>query len=135
MGVYRDIIERYWDDDVSNRKVLVVCQPKSINTELVQDLVKGFGAIVQTGEDDIDAFCILSSAKSLFIASTSSTFSQMAALLAAQKNERVQVHYPTHTLDNPPATLYVTSWKYHLTNAQHNGVAEFDVDIQRFSQE
>lgn len=134
VGVYRDIIERYWEGDSIGREVLVICQPGSINTDLVQDLVTEFGAIVQTGEDNIDAFCILSSAKSLFIASTSSTFSQMAALLAEQKNEGVQVHYPTHTLDNPPVTLNVSSWKYHLTNTEQNGIAEFDAKVHHFSQ-
>ena len=130
MGVYRDIIEQY-SDGKHERKVVVVCQPDSVNSGIVKDIVKEFKAVAQTGEDSIDAFCILSSAKSIFIASTSSTFSQMAALLAAQKDGGVQIHYPTHTLDYPAVTLNVSSWKYHLTKTDKSGVAEFDVDHQR----
>jgi hypothetical protein len=130
VGVYRDIINEY-TDGIHGRKVTVVCQPDSVNSDIVQDIVREFEAAVYTGEDAIDAFCILSSARSIFIASTSSTFSQMAALLASQKHAQVQVHYPTHTLDYPAVTLNVTSWKYHLTNANNSGVAEFDVDHER----
>lgn len=131
IGAYRDIINRYSNNSTNTRKVIVVCQPKSIETDVVQDLVKEYNAVVQPGKDNIDAFCILANAKSLFIPSTSSSFSEMAALLAAQKNEKVQVHYPTHTLDYPMVTLNVTSWKYHLTNKDNNGIAEFDVDHHR----
>lgn len=125
VGVYRDIIERYYNGS-NDREVVVVCQPKSVESDVVQDLVKEFGARVLTGSDNIDAFCILRNSQVL-IASTSSTFSQMAALLAEQSNGNIQVHYPTHTLDYPPVTIKVPSWRYHLVNAEGSGIAKFDV--------
>jgi hypothetical protein len=41
---------------------------------------------------------------------------------------QVEVHYPTHTLEYPMVTLKVPGWKYHLTNNETNGIADFDVD-------
>ena len=73
MGVYRDIINRY-SNSTNGREVVVVCQPKSAETDFVQALVKEFGTVVRTGTDNIDAFCILSGAQGLFIPSTSSSF-------------------------------------------------------------
>ena len=138
VGVFRDIINKYYHDE---KDVWVVCQPKSVNSTLVQDLVKEFNAQVHTGTDNIDAFCILARAR-IHIPSTSSSFSQMAALLAQSNVKKiygndtfVEVHYPTHTLDRPMVTLKVPGWKYHLTNSNNNGVKDFDVDHSRLSVE
>ena len=128
VGVYRDIIQQYSQND--RPEIIVVCQPRSVESEIVQGLVKEFNATVQTGSDNIDAFCILSNAH-FIIPTTSSTFSQLAALLAQQKHDNVQVHYPTHTLNRPGVTLKVPTWKYHLTNSKNDGIAEFDVDHKR----
>ncbi|KAL9185302.1 hypothetical protein ACHAXT_003079 [Thalassiosira profunda] len=131
VGVYRDIIEKYATSSKDERQVVVVCQPKSINTTIVQDLVQEFGAVVRPGENNIDGWCILRSARGMIIPSTSSSFSELAALLAGHENDNVQVHYPTHTLRNPMVTLKIPSWKYHLTNRNNTGVAVFDVDHER----
>ena len=131
VGVYRDIIEKYSTSSKDERQVVVVCQPKSVNTTIVQDLVTEFRAVVHTGESNVDAFCILKSARGIIIPSTSSSFSQLAALLAEHENENVQVSYPTHTLDFPKVTMKVPTWKYHLTNSNNTGIAEFDVDHER----
>ena len=128
--MYRDIIDKYSQSE--QPKIIVVCQPRSVESDLVQGLVKDLNAVVQTGSDGIDAFCILSNAR-FIIPTTSSSFSQLPALLAQQKYGDVQVHYPTHTLDRPGITLKVPSWKYHLTNTDNDGIAEFDVDHERLN--
>jgi hypothetical protein len=137
VGVFRDIINRYYKKD--GYVVWVVCQPKSVKSEIVQDLVKEFNAKVHTGTDNIDAFCILARAR-IHIPTTSSSFSQMAALLAESNikdrygnTSHVEVHYPTHTLDYPMVTLKVPGWKYHLTNEECTEILEFDVDHSRLS--
>eukprot|EP00804_Cyclotella_cryptica_P014251 CCRYP_005665-RA/>CCRYP_005665-RA protein AED:0.17 eAED:0.17 QI:292/1/1/1/0.83/0.71/7/853/877 len=137
VGVFLDIINKYYKTKDSGREIWVVCQPKSIKSDIVQDLVKKLGAKVHTGADNIDAFCILSRAR-IHIPTTSSSFSQLAALLAEERIRekygnfsQVEVHYPTHTLEYPMVTLKVPGWKYHLTNNETDGIAEFDVDHSR----
>ena len=130
VGVYRDIIDKY--SQSKQPEIVVVCQPRSVESDLVQGLVKDLKAVVQTGSDGIDAFCILSNAR-FIIPTTSSSFSQLPALLAQQKYGDVQVHYPTHTLDRPGITLKVPSWKYHLTNTDNDGISEFDVAHERLN--
>ena len=73
--------------------------------EMVQTLVKHFNAKLHFGEDFLDVFCTLTQAK-ILILSESSTFSQMAAILG-QANH---VHYPVHTLQEPPVTLLNSQW-------------------------
>lgn len=135
VGVFRDIIHKYYDD--KSNDVWVVCQPKSVKSEIVQDLVEEFDAKVHTGTDNIDAFCILARAR-IHIPTTSSSFSEMAALLAESNvkerygnDTQVEVHYPTHTLEYPMVTLKVPNWKYHLTDEECTGIKEFDVDQAR----
>lgn len=135
VGVFQVIIKRYYGGQ--DNEVWVVCQPKSVKSEIVQDLVRELGAKVHTGIDNIDAFCILARAR-IHIPTTSSSFSQMAALLAESNTKetygsdtQVEVHYPTHTLEYPMVTLKVPSWKYHLTNDECTGILEFDVDQSR----
>ena len=134
VGVFRDIIHKYYKK--RRHEVWVVCQPKSVTSKVVQDLVKEFKAQVHTGTDNIDAFCILARAR-IHIPTTSSSFSQMAALLAEShiketySDQHVEVHYPTHTLNYPMVTLKVPGWKYHLTNDDCTGIEEFDVDQTR----
>ncbi|KAK1738447.1 hypothetical protein QTG54_011116 [Skeletonema marinoi] len=128
VGVYRDIIQQYSQSD--QPKVIVVCQPRSVESDIVKSLVQEFNAVVQTGSDNIDAFCVLSNAH-FIIPTTSSTYSQLAALLAQQKNDNVQVHYPTHTLDRPGVTLNVPTWKYHLTTSGNDRIEEFEVSHER----
>ncbi|KAL7487548.1 hypothetical protein ACHAW6_013127 [Cyclotella cf. meneghiniana] len=137
VGVFRDIINKYYKKDNSRREIWVVCQPKSVKSDVVRGLVRELGAKVHTGADNIDAFCILSRAR-IHIPTTSSSFSQLAALLAEEHVKRkygnfsqVEVHYPTHTLEFPLVTLKVPGWKYHLTNNETDGIAEFDVDHSR----
>jgi len=136
VGVFRAIIDKYYKND---NEVWVVCQPKSVKTDIVKDLVKELGAKVHTGDDNIDAFCILARAR-VHIPTTSSSFSQLAALLADSyvkdtygNSTQIEVHYPTHTLDFPMVTLKVPSWKYHLTNEDCTGISEFDVDHSELS--
>ena len=126
VGVYRDLINRY-----SNKaaEVVIVCQPKSVESDIVKALVKEFNASVRTGNDNIDAFCLLSRARGMMVLSTTSTFGQMAALLAQGENRNLQVHYPTHTLRYPKVTLKVPGWKYHLANQSQ--IVEYDVDHER----
>lgn len=123
VGVYRDIMNRYSNGNI---EVMVVCQPKSVDSDIVKNLVETFNATVQTGNDNIDAFCILSKSRGMLILSAGSTFSQMAALLAQAKSDSLQVHYPTYTFDHPKTTLKVPGWKYHLANASQ--VIEYDFD-------
>lgn len=132
VGVYRDIIHRYSNNNnnvTGDREIIVVCQPKSTKSELVQALVEEFGAEVRTGTDSIDAMCFLSRTRGMLILSTSSSFSEMGALLAEQNGGDVEVHYPTHTLDKPACTMKVPSWKYHLV--EQSRVIDFDVDHER----
>jgi len=129
VGVYRDIMDRYHSDGADEREVIVVCQPKSAKTDLVLALVEELGAKVRTGADNTDALCLLSQTRGALILSTSSSFSEMGALLAESKNVNVQVHYPTHTLHNPAVTIKVPSWKYHLVNQTQ--VLDFDVAHER----
>lgn len=121
VGVYKDIIEKYYG---RGKPVWVVCQPESVQTPIVQDLVHEFGAVVHTGQDAIDAQCILTRAR-ILIPTTSSSFSQISPFIGSPDME---VHYLTHTLDEPMVTLKVPGWKYHLTNKQVDAIQEFDVD-------
>lgn len=105
VGVFRDIIHKYYN--TGSYEVWVVCQPKSVKSDIVRDLVKELDAKIHTGRDNIDAFCILQRAR-IHIPSTSSSFSQLAALLAEERTKekygnesQVEVHYPTHTLEEP----------------------------------
>jgi hypothetical protein len=124
-GVYVHILKEY---RLLEKPVWIVCQPKSVDTTLVQDLLSHIpNAEVHTGENAFDAYCIMQRAK-ILIPTTSSSFSQIAALLGSP--DKI-VHYPTHTLDHPAVTLSVPDWKYHLVGESLNEIEEFDVDHER----
>jgi hypothetical protein len=121
-GVYMDILEHY---NLTNRPVWIVCQPESVDSILVKNLTALIPTLsVHPGVDEYDAFCILTRAKT-FIASMSSTFSQMAGLLA---DPDAVLHYPTFTLNKPRATMKMPMFKYHLVHDSMDKIETFDVD-------
>ena len=65
-----------------------------------------------TGQDQYDALCILSRAKTVLL-TTASTFSQIGALLGDSLSD-VDVHYPIRTLMRPHVTISWPNFKYHL---------------------
>ena len=98
---------------------------------LVHELqVAGFMVKATTGVHSIDAQCMITRAKTLVL-SMVLTFSQIAALLA--NSTALAVHYPTSTLSNPPVTLKVGLWWYHLVNQNHSAISEYDVEHDRIS--
>jgi hypothetical protein len=124
-GVYVHILKEY---GLLERPVWIVCQPKSVNTTLIQGMLVHIpNSEVHTGEDDYDAYCVMQRAKVL-IPTTSSSFSQIAGLLGSPDTV---IHYPTHTLDYPMVTLSVPDWKYHLVDGSLNEIKEFDIDHER----
>ncbi len=118
--MYKHLLERY---GLVSRPIYIVCEPQSVDSEIVKDLMQEFPNQVKvyTGDNPIDAYCFLTRAK-ILIPTTSSSFSQMAALMG----EADVVHYPTHTLDHPAVTLNVPHWKYHLVNQTQ--VLDFEVN-------
>lgn len=123
VSAYMDILKHY---NLVGRPVWIVCQPSSVNLTIINDLVNETSALVHTGDDQFDAFCILQRARTLIL-SFGSTFSHMGALLS----EADEIHYPLHKLKNPEVTISVPSWKYHLVNETRNGIREFDVSHER----
>ena len=122
---YMQIMEHY---DLTNRPLWIVCQPTSVESEYVKSIISmsKVKPRILTGEDQYDALCILSRAKTLLL-SSASTFSQMGALLAGPAAD---VHYPMRVLEKPGTTISVPHFKYHLVDAQNRNttkVSRFDV--------
>ena len=127
-SVYTDILQHYRH---TNRPLWIVCQPKTVNSPFVKEIVKSVNhsnVTIVTGVDQYDAFCTLTRAKTLVLSYVSS-FSQMAALL--NKHEDVKVHYPLTTLDEPEVTLAVPGWKYHLVNESLDGIEKWNVGYEK----
>ena len=119
------IMEHY---DLTNRPLWIVCQPTSVESEYVKSIISmsKVKPRILTGEDQYDALCILSRAKTLLL-SSASTFSQMGALLAGPAAD---VHYPMRVLEQPRTTISMPHFKYHLVDAQNRNttkVSRFDV--------
>ena len=129
-SVYVRIMEMY---QLTQRPLWIVCQPKSAGSAFVQELIRATWAqraTIVTGVDQYDAFCTLTRAKTLIL-SYKSSFSQMAALLAAGMNDAVEVHYPLTTLQEPDVTLAVPEWTYHFVNRSLDGIEEWNVGYDR----
>lgn len=129
-SVYTHIMEQY---NLTRRPLWIVCQPKTVNSPYVKELVeahKNNATIVMAGQDQYDAFCTLMRAKTLLLSMTS-TYSQMAGVLAGPSTE---VHYPVTRLDRPTVTISVPWWKYHLVEeSSKESISEFDVEHERLT--
>lgn len=111
--VYLDILRYY---GLMGRPVWIVCQPETVSSHFVKEFtasIPGQNVTVITGQDQYDAFCVLTKSKTLLL-SPGSTYSQMAAFLAGPST---QVHYPLMSKVAPPVTLEVPWFRYHLVNA------------------
>lgn len=130
IGVYKDLLKHY---NLTTNPVWVVCEPKAVDIQLVQDMRRELKAVIHTGDDPIDAHCILRKAKTL-VTSVSSTFSQSAAYFSVTASD-MQVHCPVHRLRRPEITLLVPHWKYHLVHKSKKRIKMFDVDHERMREE
>lgn len=121
-SAYIHIMNHY---NLTHKPLWIVCQPQTVESAFVKALVAAFpnsNLTIVTGQDQYDAFCTLTRAKTLLLTSASS-FSQMGAFLSD-----AQVHYPLTTLHSPRVTLSVLGWKYHLVDQQTlDKVIQFDV--------
>lgn len=109
-AVYTHIMNQY---NLTDRPLWIVCQSQTIESSFVKQLTAAFpnkNVTIVPGQDQYDAFCTLTRAKTLLLTSASS-FSQMAAFLSD-----AQVHYPLKTQYGPKVTLSVPEWKYHLVD-------------------
>ena len=122
--VYTHIISHY---NLSDRPLWIVCQPQTVESAFVKELAASFpnkNVTIVPGQDQYDAFCTLTRAKTLLLTSASS-FSQMATFLA---DALADVHYPITRVRNPKVTLSVPGWKYHLVDRELlDKVVHFDV--------
>lgn len=125
VSVYESIIDRY---DYQGRPVWVVCEPRTADapSALLDALKEKLNAQIYTGVDEFDAHCILQQARVLIL-STSSTFSQTAALLSHHGD--TNVHYPTYGFHHPKVTLKVPGWKYHLVDKPHESAKHKIIDF------
>lgn len=128
-SVYKEILQNY--GYTGDQPVWIVCQPKSVNSTQVTELQSMFSPRVEihTGEDAIDAMCIVRQAKVL-VTSYGSTFSQAAALIGGSSIQ--EVHVPVNTIRKPEITISIPSWKVHLVNETKDGIKEFDVPHDHF---
>jgi len=127
--VFPKLIRHYnWTD----RPIWVVCQPKSMNSSIVQAIANATTSgniTIVPGVDQYDAFCTLTRAKTL-VGSAASSYSQMGALMMPPLEEggdpAPEFHLPIPRL-NPRVTVHGPTWKYHLVAKSKIDFEVYDV--------
>jgi hypothetical protein len=134
-SVFIELLDRMYLQDLNQNKVLwIVCQPDDVGFHLVETLQERYNGTIVPGNDSVDALCILMQARRLVLA-TSSTFSQMAALLSphAASSELAhsqEVHYLLPNMREPGVTLVVPHWRYYLVDeTTKDTIRQFDVNV------
>lgn len=134
-NTYVEILKQYYYNENTTTPpppLWIVCQPKTTDSDFVNEIRESIktNLTIVPGQDQYDAFCTLTRAKTLIL-STISSYSQMAALLNHHGQDDVVVHYPILQLEKPKVTLKVPQWHYHLINDTKDGIQEWDVTYKR----